>query len=109
MAPIQLTAGLSARVQANEEVLARLRSGHLNLVCATAMAEEGLDIAQCQLVVRFDLPQRPVEFIQSRGRARAADSRLMLMVEAGKTDDLKRIDDCRKWGSSLLTMRDHFA
>ena len=51
---------------------------------------------QCQMVVRFDLPKRAVEFIQSRGRARAPDSELFLMVEQGNSRELALIDECRR-------------
>lgn len=84
------------RAQNNEQVLARLRKGELNLLVATAVAEEGLDIVQCQVVVRFDLPKRAVEHIQSRGRARAPNSQLWLMVESGNLDQLSLIAECRR-------------
>ena len=47
--------------------------------------------------MRFDLPKRAVEFIQSRGRARAPTSQLMLMVESGSDSDLALIEECRRW------------
>ena len=50
---------------------------------------------RCQLVVRFDLPQKALEHIQSRGRARAVGSRLLLMLEAGNSKDLARLADFR--------------
>ena len=35
-----------------------MRTGALNLLVATAVAEEGLDLPACCLVLRFDLPVR---------------------------------------------------
>lgn len=49
---------LGLPLQANENVLMQLKDGELDLCVATAMAEEGLDIIQCQMVLRFDLPKR---------------------------------------------------
>ena len=46
-------------------------------------------------MVRFDLPQKALEHIQSRGRARAAGSRLLLMLEEGNSKDLARLVDIR--------------
>lgn len=54
---------------------------------ATAIAEEGLDICHCSLVVRYSLPPTPREFIQSRGRARAPGSTMVLMLQEGSAAD----------------------
>lgn len=45
------------------------------------MAEEGLDIRQCNVVIRFDLAKTVLAYIQSRGRARKPGSDYILMVE----------------------------
>ena len=100
-----LQGALCGCLQGNQGVLTQLRQGSLDLVVATAMAEEGLDIVQCQMVVRFDLPKRALEFIQSRGRARARDSELFLMVEHGCSQDLALIEECRRWGGKACTKR----
>ena len=47
-------------------------------------------------MVRFDLPQKALEHIQSRGRARAEGSRLLLMLEQGNAQDLTRLADIRE-------------
>ena len=48
----------------------QFESGELNLLIATAMAEEGLDVATANCVIRFDPVQTPVSLVQARGRAR---------------------------------------
>lgn len=53
----------------------------MNLLVATNVAEEGLDIQTCCLVVRFDLPETVASFIQSRGRARMTTSEYVFLVE----------------------------
>lgn len=53
----------------------------MNLLVATNVAEEGLDIQTCCLVVRFDLPETVASFIQSRGRARMQKSEYVFLVE----------------------------
>ena len=45
-----------------------------NLLLSTDVAEEGLDIATCKMVVHFDNPKHPCSLIQRHGRARDADS-----------------------------------
>lgn len=75
-------------LQKQQGVLADFKAGKLNTLVATAVAEEGLDLTHCRLVVRFDLPATPLVFIQSRGRARARNSSMVLMVERGNEEQL---------------------
>lgn len=53
----------------------------MTLLVATSVAEEGLDIRQCNVVMRFDLAKTVLAYIQSRGRARKPGSDYILMVE----------------------------
>ena len=41
-------------VAQQEKTIAKFRKRELNLLIATSVAEEGLDIRKCNLVVRFD-------------------------------------------------------
>lgn len=64
------------------EILSRLRRrSPTNLVIATNVLEEGLDIMPVNCVVRFDLPTHHVGYVQSRGRARALESTFILLAE----------------------------
>ncbi|KAJ1723103.1 Dicer-like protein 1 [Coemansia erecta] len=65
---------------ANQAVLDDFASGRLNLIFATQVAEEGVDIQPCNLVIRFDMPNTTTSLIQSRGRARMAGSQFIVMV-----------------------------
>ena len=47
-------------------------------------------------VLRFDPPATALEFIQSRGRARAPQSRMVLMAEAGNEAHARLIQDVRR-------------
>ncbi len=47
-------------------------------------------------VVRFDLPGTAREFIQSRGRARAPASHMVLLAEEGNTAHAALIEDARR-------------
>lgn len=53
----------------------------MTVLVATSVAEEGLDIRQCNVVIRFDLAKTVLAYIQSRGRARKPGSDYILMVE----------------------------
>ena len=53
-------------MKVQREVLKKMKAGELDIVISTAVAEEGLDVAQCQLVLRYDLPSTALAFVQSR-------------------------------------------
>ena len=69
----------------------KFKDGDLNCIFATSVAEEGLDIPDCNLIIRFDLYKTMIQYIQSRGRARQAQSTYVHMIEEGNGDHRRRI------------------
>uniref|UniRef100_A0AAR2KXZ6 RNA helicase n=1 Tax=Pygocentrus nattereri TaxID=42514 RepID=A0AAR2KXZ6_PYGNA len=66
-----------------KDVLNKFREGEINLLIATTVAEEGLDIAECNFVIRYGLVTNEIAMIQARGRGRAEDSSYTVVEEAG--------------------------
>uniref|UniRef100_A0A8C8RWL7 ribonuclease III n=1 Tax=Pelusios castaneus TaxID=367368 RepID=A0A8C8RWL7_9SAUR len=73
-----------------EEVLRKFRAHETNLLIATSIVEEGVDIPKCNLVVRFDLPTEYRSYVQSKGRARAPISNYIMLAD---TDKIKSFED----------------
>ncbi|XP_009074247.1 PREDICTED: interferon-induced helicase C domain-containing protein 1, partial [Acanthisitta chloris] len=62
------------------EVLDKFRRGNINLLIATTVAEEGLDIKECNIVIRYGLVTNEIAMVQARGRARADESTYALVA-----------------------------
>jgi endoribonuclease Dicer len=65
---------MNMSIQGQDDILTKFRNGQINLLFATQVAEEGIDIQSCILVIRFDMFVNLAAYIQSRGRARHKNS-----------------------------------
>ncbi|KAG8566034.1 hypothetical protein GDO81_013067 [Engystomops pustulosus] len=66
-----------------KDVIQKFRKGFLNLLISTSVAEEGFDIPECNIVVRYGLMTNEISMVQARGRARAEDSCYSFLAKSG--------------------------
>ncbi|KAM0263012.1 hypothetical protein ACHAQJ_001390 [Trichoderma viride] len=71
--------------------LQKFRYGDTNCLFATSVAEEGIDVPECDVIIRFDLYASAIQYIQSKGRARQNSSLYISMIEEGNLDHMRRL------------------
>jgi Fanconi anemia group M protein len=75
----------------NEQVktIEDMNAGLFDILVATQVGEEGLDISECSLVVFYDNVPSAVRFIQRRGRTgREAPGRVVVLIAQGTRDEI---------------------
>ncbi|KAF8378092.1 hypothetical protein HHK36_029428 [Tetracentron sinense] len=84
--------GLQSQTRKEQiKIIEAFREGMVNIIVATQILEEGLDVQSCNLVIRFDPSATVCSFIQSRGRARMRGSDYLLIVKSGDASTLSRV------------------
>jgi len=79
--------GLSQKKQI--EILDQFREGIHNVLVSTNVGEEGLDIAECDLVVFYDIVASEIRLIQRKGRtARHRKGRVVILYCKGTHDEI---------------------
>ncbi|MFX0170153.1 MAG: DEAD/DEAH box helicase [Candidatus Hodarchaeota archaeon] len=77
--------GLSQKEQG--QILQLFREGTYNVLVATSVGEEGLDIQECDLVIFYEAVPSAVRLIQRRGRTgRTHPGRVIVLVALGTRD-----------------------
>ncbi len=102
--------GLSQKEQ--KKILDEFRSGVYNILVATSVAEEGLDIPSVDLVVFYEPVPSEIRWIQRRGRTgRFGRGKVVVLIAKGTRDEAyywaARIRE-RKMIENLLKLRKYF-
>lgn len=92
------------QVQALEE----LRAGIYDILVATQVGEEGLDVAECNLVLFYDNVPSAVRFVQRKGRTgRKKEGHMYVLITKGTRDEAyywlsrRRLRDVKKVAGAL--------
>nr|XP_043620815.1 endoribonuclease Dicer homolog 3a [Erigeron canadensis] len=76
-----------------KETLESFHSGKVNLLFATDIIEEGLDVPKCSTVIRFDIPKTVRSNVQSWGRTCQSGSQFIMMLERGNSKQREHVCD----------------
>ncbi|VDK76886.1 unnamed protein product [Litomosoides sigmodontis] len=76
-------------------VIENFNQGTLKVLVATSVAEEGLDISACNLIIKYNNTGSERSLIQRRGRARAKNSRSILLALDGSIEE-KELENIQK-------------
>ncbi len=97
--------GLSQREQ--KEVIREFASGEINVLCATSIGEEGLDIPEVNLVIFYEPVSSAVRAIQRAGRtARLSKGKLIMLITKGTKDETAYYTSRRKEKSMQTAIKD---
>jgi ERCC4-related helicase len=80
--------------------------GHCNLLVATDVAQEGLDMPKCNFVIRYNFVSNEIGTVQSRGRARAPESECYLIVEEGSINELREFKNLQREHFMMQALED---
>ena len=96
--------GLSQKEQI--QLLKDFKEGIYNTLIGTSVAEEGLDIAECDLVVFYDVVPSAIRSIQRRGRTgRKKEGKVYILMAEGTRDEGYYWAEKRKESTMRETLR----
>ncbi|KAJ3185501.1 hypothetical protein HDU87_000124 [Geranomyces variabilis] len=70
------------------EVISKFQGGSYNVLVATSIGEEGLDIGEVDLIICFDTQNSPIRMLQRMGRTgRKREGKIVLLLTEGKEEE----------------------
>ncbi|CAI9720102.1 dicer 2-1 [Octopus vulgaris] len=79
--------GDGMRVSTQRKVFQEIKEGKHQIIITTSVAEEGVDLPKCSLVITLNPPTSVVTLVQMRGRARKNNSTFLVVCENAKNEE----------------------
>ncbi|KAF3297256.1 3'-5' DNA helicase [Orbilia oligospora] len=100
--------GMSQKVQ--QETVERFKNGEFNVLVATSIGEEGLDIGEVDFIVCFDASASPIRMLQRMGRTgrKRAGGVVVLVTEGKEEAKWERAQDNYRWMQNAITKGNTF-
>lgn len=92
---------------AQKSLLAKFKAGTYNILVATSIGEEGLDIGEVDMIVCFDSTSSPIKNIQRMGRTgRKREGNVILLFSSNERTKFERAMDNYKWIQQKIRTND---
>ncbi|XP_063400411.1 uncharacterized protein LOC134685007 [Mytilus trossulus] len=87
-------------VAQQRQILDDMKRKIIDIVVATSVAEEGVDIPECELVITFNPPSTVTALVQMRGRARKNNSKFVVLCNNSK--EQAELEDLMKKEKNMI-------
>ena len=93
-----------------QETINKFKSGVFNVIVATSIGEEGLDIGQVDLIVCYDASGSPIRMLQRMGRTgrKRAGNITLLLMRGKEQDSFEKAKDNYEKMQAMITNGDRF-
>ena len=82
VSPIVGSAKSAMSNEKQKKVIQDFKDDKFNLLASTTVLEEGIDVATCNLVIRFQMMSSEIGEVQAQGRARADNSKMYSIMSS---------------------------
>ena len=83
--------GLKMSKAGQDRIVKEFHEGRRNLLVATSVLEEGIDIPACNLVIRYQKVTSEIAKVQTQGRARAEDSQSFTVISSDSKKEYQEL------------------
>lgn len=84
---------ISMNENQQKSVIENFLKGNFNLLVATDIAQEGLDVPCCNYIIRYEFVSNEIGTVQSRGRARASKGQAVLITTEGSLNHKRELEN----------------